>query len=108
MDLPDLNPELLIFPHHLTKCKAPVLPLDEPMMNIGSGGLAPLVLVNLSREIQAPANFAACTLWIGWVGLRVCLDAIEKRKFLHCRECKQGGRAQNWSFYRPPAPSVCL
>jgi hypothetical protein len=66
----------------------------------GSGGIAPSFLTSAldggewsaSRPCRfAPGKGAPVTHWIGnWVGSRVGLDAVEKRKNLHCRESNPG------------------
>jgi hypothetical protein len=74
----------------------------------GSGGIAqPFLTSALDGDkwpVLRPGRFtpgkaAPSTHWIGdWVGPRVSLDAVEKRKILHCRESNPG---------RPPrSPSL--
>jgi hypothetical protein len=47
--------------------------------------------MEVSGQIQAPTALPPGTHWIGgWVGPRVGLDAVEKRKILRCRESNPG------------------
>jgi hypothetical protein len=39
-----------------------------------------------------PGERASGTHWIGWLGFKVGLDAMEKRQILHCRESNPGRR----------------
>jgi hypothetical protein len=47
-----------------------------------------------------PGEIARGTHWIGWVGLRAGLDAVKKRKIMHCRESNPGRPARIPSLYR--------
>jgi hypothetical protein len=43
--------------------------------------------MEVSGQFHAPATLPPSTRWIGgWVGPRVGLNAVEKRKILHCQE----------------------
>jgi hypothetical protein len=44
----------------------------------------------------------------GWVGLRVGLDAVEKRRILHCRGSNSGRPARSPSLYRLSYPNWLL
>jgi hypothetical protein len=57
-----------------------------------------------------PVPLYPCTHWIGgWMGPRVGLDHVEKRKILHCWEPNPGRRARISSLYRlshPDCPPI--
>jgi hypothetical protein len=70
--------------------------------------------MEVSGELRAPADLlrsdrAPGTHWTGgWVGPRIGLDAMEKRKILRCRESKLGHATRSPSLYRRwviPTPS---
>jgi hypothetical protein len=73
----------------------------------GSGGIALPFLTSAldggewsaSRPCRFnPGERASGTHWIGgWVGPRVRLDAVEKRKILHCRESNPGRPARSYT-----------
>jgi hypothetical protein len=49
------------------------------------------------------------THWIGgWVGYKSGLDAVEKRKVLHCRELNPDRPARNPSFYHLSYPGSLI
>jgi hypothetical protein len=57
----------------------------------GNGGIATLFLtlgIDLvsftPQSLYLPAEITAGTHWIGWVGPRVGLGAVEKKKIFHC------------------------
>jgi hypothetical protein len=67
-----------------------------------------------SGQLHAPAALppgekAPATRWIGsWVDPRVGLDAVEKRKFLHCRESNPGRPAIPTELSRHPVLTASL
>jgi hypothetical protein len=68
--------------------------------------------VEVSGQLQAlaaitpPEEKATVTQWIGgWVGPRVGLDAVERRKILHYRELNPGHPASKPSVYRLSYPN---
>jgi hypothetical protein len=77
----------------------------------GSGGIAPSFLTSAlqggkwsaSRPCRfTPRERAPDTHRIGvCLYLRVCLEAVENRKILHCRESNPGHPASSPSLYRP-------
>jgi hypothetical protein len=55
----------------------------------------------------APEEIAPDTHWIGgWVGSRVRLDAVEKRKLLPCRESNPSRPARTYTDWANPIPSA--
>jgi hypothetical protein len=79
------------------------------MKTYGGGGVAPPFLTSAldgsewsaSRPCRfTPGERAPGTHWIGcWVGLSPGLDAVEKRKILHCGESNPGSPALSPSLY---------
>jgi hypothetical protein len=60
-----------------------------------------LVLDGGEWSASCPCCFTPSTHWIGgWVGPRVSLDAVEKRKILHSRDLNQGHPAHRPSLYQ--------
>jgi hypothetical protein len=52
-----------------------------------------------------PGERTSCIHWTGGsVGPRFGLDAVEKRKILHCRESKRGLPARRCTYWAIPAP----
>jgi hypothetical protein len=66
--------------------------------------------MEVSGHLQAsaalpPEEEPPGTHWIGcWVGPRAGLDAVKKRKTLHCREWNPGRPARSQSLYRLSYP----
>jgi hypothetical protein len=90
-----------------------------PWRHKGSGGISPPFLTSVldggewwaSRPCRSkPGERAPDTHWIGgWVGPRVGLDAVGKRKILHCWEANPGRPARSPSLYRLSYPEyVCV
>jgi hypothetical protein len=81
---------------------------------MGSGGIAPPFLTSAldggEWSASRPCRFnsgeeALVNHWIGgWVGPRAGLDAVEKRKILHCRKSNPGPPACSLSLYRRRYP----
>jgi hypothetical protein len=76
------------------------------------GGVEVLIHVFLTSALDGgewsasrPCRFTPGSHWIiGWVGLRVGLDAVEKRKSFHCRESNPGRPACCPTPYRLSYP----
>jgi hypothetical protein len=70
----------------------------------GREGIAPPFLtpaLDVEWSASRPCRITPGIHWIGgWVGPTVSLDAVEKRKILHCRELNAGTRARSPSLYR--------
>jgi hypothetical protein len=66
------------------------------------------IILEVTGQLHAPADLPPGTHWIrGWVG--PSLDAVEKRKILHCRESNTGRPDRSPSLYRLSYPdSSCV
>jgi hypothetical protein len=70
--------------------------------------------MEVSGQLHAPAALpldknVASTHWIGvWVGIRACLEAVEKRKILHCRESNPDHAAHSLLLYQLSYPDSYL
>jgi hypothetical protein len=54
--------------------------------------------MEVSVQLHAPAALPPDAHWIGgWFGPRVGLDAVERRKTLHCRESNPGRPARRYT-----------
>jgi hypothetical protein len=80
------------------------------LRRMGSGGVVSPFLTSVLDEGEwsasrpgrlTPGERSLATHWIGgWVGPRAGLDAVEKRKFLVCRELNPGRPARSLSLCR--------
>jgi hypothetical protein len=82
-----------------------------------SGVICPLILTSTldggewsaSRPYRFTPRERACSTHSigGWVGPTASLDAVEKRKILHCRESDPGPPAHSPSLYRFHTVQIC-
>jgi hypothetical protein len=67
--------------------------------------------MEVSGQLHAPGALppgerAPGSHWIGgWIGPRAGLDAVEKRKSLHCRESNPGRPARRYTDWAIPTPT---